>query len=132
MLRACKCQKWKSRFCTCLALTFIFSKITTLWVCEILGNFMKNWYFVKKPLNLSSNLKMLLHICDTYNWCDYQLHTTFHFYFIDFLVKTDSFPNFAFITVKSPSVTQRLVSQENAFTKGKNLLLFFSQTYRLK
>ena len=29
-----------------------------------------------------------------------------------------SLPNFAFFTVKSPSVTQRSVSQENAYKKS--------------
>ena len=31
-----------------------------------------------------------------------------------------SLPNFAFLTVNSPSDTQRLVSQENAFKKSKH------------
>ena len=31
-----------------------------------------------------------------------------------------SLPNFAFFNVKSPSVTQRSVSQENAFKRSKN------------
>ena len=33
-----------------------------------------------------------------------------------------------FFTVKSPSVTLRLVSQENAFKKNKNLSPFFHKT----
>ena len=33
--------------------------------------------------------------------------------------------NFAFFAVKSPSVTKRLVSQENAFKKSKNSSPFF-------
>ena len=39
-----------------------------------------------------------------------------------------SLPNFAFSTVKSPSFTQRSVSQENAFNKSKNLSPFFRKT----
>ena len=36
--------------------------------------------------------------------------------------------NFAFFSVKSPSVTQRLVSQENACKKSLNLLPYFDKT----
>ena len=63
---------------------------------------------------------------NTYN-CDYLQHSTFHFNLIDFQLRQISFPKFAFFTVKSPSVTQRSVSQENAFKKSKNsfLLPFF-------
>ena len=44
------------------------------------------------------------------------------FYFIDFQLNVQIFlPNFAFFTVKSPNVTQKLVSQENAFKKSKIL-----------
>ena len=55
-------------------------------------------------------------ICDTYD-CDYLPHTTFRFYLIDFQLNTDSIPlsSFGFFTVKSPNVTERYVSQENAF-----------------
>ena len=35
------------------------------------------------------------------------------------------FPNLVFSTAKSPSVTQRSVSQENAFKKSKTRHLFF-------
>ena len=34
-----------------------------------------------------------------------------------------SLPNFALFTAKSPSVTQRWFSQENAFKKSKNQVL---------
>ena len=55
-------------------------------------------------------------LCDTYN-CDYLKHSTFGFkFYIDFQLNTDfPFQFCVFFTVKSPSVTQRLVSQENAF-----------------
>ena len=55
-------------------------------------------------------------MCDTYN-CDYlkhMKHSTFRFNLIDLQLNTVSLPNFAFFTVKSRSVTQRSVSQENA------------------
>ena len=56
---------------------------------------------------------------DTYN-CDYLKYSTFHFNLIDFQLNTD-FPSqffFFFFTVKSTSVTQISVSQENAYKKS--------------
>ena len=78
-------------------------------------------------LHLSLNLTSLLHTCDTYNF-DYLQHITFRFYLIDFQLNTDFPSQFCgFFTVKSPSVTQRSVSYENAFKKSKNPSpLFFS------
>ena len=70
-------------------------------------------------------------MCDTYN-CNYLKHSTFHFNLIDFQLNTDfSFPNFAFFTVKSPGVTQRSVSQENAYKELKPVE-FSSQNYRFR
>ena len=126
--------------------------------------------------NYSSNLKVLVHICDTY-YCNYLTHTTFRFCLIDFQLElilpsslglrnpTDhttsreaarpscsrsqgfsemgwwwwliqsyfqlntDFPyQFCIFTVKSLSVTQRSVSQENASKKNKNHFVFFPQT----
>ena len=56
-------------------------------------------------------------MCDTYN-CDYLQHSTVRFNLIDFQLNTDFPSNFAFFTVKSPSLTQRSVSQENAYKKS--------------
>ena len=72
-------------------------------------------------------------MCDTYH-CDYLPYIRFRFYLIDFQLNRDFllFLNFAFVTVKSPSITQRSVSQENAFKKSKNPVAFSSQNYRLK
>ena len=58
-------------------------------------------------------------MCDTYN-CDYLKHSTFRFNLIDFQLNTDFSSQFCggFFTVKSPSVTQRSVSQENAYKKS--------------
>ena len=59
------------------------------------------------------NLKILLHMCDTYN-CYYLKHSTFQLN--QFSVKYRfAFPILRFFIVKSPSVTQRSVSQENAY-----------------
>ena len=64
-------------------------------------------------------------MCDTYH-CDY-----LHAHHISFLLNRFSvkcefpFPILRFLTVKLPSVTQRSVSQENAFTKNKNPSSFF-------
>ena len=58
-------------------------------------------------------------MCDTYN-CDYLKHNAFRFNLIDFQLNTDFTSQFCgvFFTVNSPSVTQRSVSQENAFKKS--------------
>ena len=57
-------------------------------------------------------------MCDTYNY-HYQKHNTFRFNFIDFQLYIDfPFPILRFFTVKSPSVIQRSVSQENAYKKS--------------
>ena len=41
-----------------------------------LGQFRENLIFCQKLFNSSSNLKILLHMCDTYD-CDYLQHSTF-------------------------------------------------------
>ena len=56
-------------------------------------------------------------MCDTYN-CDYLKHSIFRFNLIDFQLNTDFPSQFASFTVKSPSITQRSVSQENAYKKS--------------
>ena len=53
---------------------------------------------------------------DKYN-CDYLKHSTFRFNLIDIQLNTDFPSQFCVFTVKSPSVTQRSVSQENAYKK---------------
>ena len=53
---------------------------------------------------------------DTHDY-DYLKHSTFCFNLIDFQLNTDS-PSQFFLTVKSPSVTQRSVPQENAYKKS--------------
>ena len=63
------------------------------------------------------------------------LCTTHHILFLlnQFSVNTDEIPlpSFAFLTVKSPSVTQRLVSPKTVFKKEQKPATF-SQNYRLK
>ena len=61
----------------------------------------------------------------TFPYCDHLPYTTFHFYLIDFQLNIDFPSQFCVFTVKSPSVTQRSVSQENAFKKSKNPSPFF-------
>ena len=67
-------------------------------------------------------------MCDTYN-CDYLQHSTFCFNLIDFQLNTDFLSQFCIFTVKSPSVTQRSVSKENAFKlkRAKTHRLFFTE-----
>ena len=47
-------------------------------------------------------------------------HSTFRFNLIDFQLNTDFPSQCCVFTVKSPSVTQRSVSQENAYKKSLN------------
>ena len=49
---------------------------------------------------------------------DYLKHNTFRFNLIDFQLNADFPSQFCVFTVKSPSVTQRSVSQENAYKKS--------------
>ena len=66
-------------------------------------------------------------MCDTYN-CDYLKHSTFRFNLIDFQLNTNSPSQFCVCTVKSPSVTQKSVSQENAYKKSQNRSPFLHKT----
>ena len=56
-------------------------------------------------------------MCDTYN-CDYLKHSTLRFNLIDFQLSTDFPSQFCVFTAKSRKVTQRSVSQENAYKKS--------------
>ena len=62
-------------------------------ICEYveLGQYRENLIFCQYLLNCSSNLKIILHMCDTYN-CDYLKHSTFRFNLIDFQLYAD-FPS---------------------------------------
>ena len=95
-------------------------------MCEIWGNFLKNWYFVNncsvKVQIKKSFLKYATHMVVI-------KHRTPHFvsiYLIDVQLNTDFAFKFCgfFFTVKSHIVTQRLVSQENAIKKSKNTSTF--------
>ena len=73
-LRAHNYQKWKGRFfiCPChkiywveavgLSLSIILLNLRFLWVGDIWGNFMKNWYFVNNHFIKVQIKKNLLHI----------------------------------------------------------------------
>ena len=56
-------------------------------------------------------------MCGTYD-CDYLKHSTLRFNLIDFQLNTDFSSQFCVFILKSPSVTQRSVSQENAYKKS--------------
>ena len=67
-------------------------------------------------------------MCDTFN-NDYLQHSTFCFNLINFLLDTVLPSQFCIFYCKITfSITQRSVSQENAFKKSKNLLLFILKT----
>ena len=53
-----------------------------------LGQYRENLIFVNNCLIKARIKKILLHVCDTYNY-DYQKQSTFRFNFIDFLLYID-------------------------------------------
>ena len=148
----------KSRFLTCprhkiymveaVGLSLLYLK--NYDVCEYVKFWVISWKFdilLTTSISKFEIWKSLCILCDTYN-CDYLPHTIiFRVYSINFRLNTD-FPSqfcgvflllFCFVLFfyrqhgKSPSVTQRSTSQENAFKKSKNLSPpFFSQNYMLK
>ena len=88
---------------------------------------MKIWYFVYNCLNkvwISKSFCSMTHII--------VIFVAHHISFLPnrFSVKHKfTFPILSFFTVKSPSVTQRSVSQENAFKKSKKQSPFFRKTF---
>ena len=79
LLMANNLQKWKSRIltCPCHKIYRIEAVGLSFSNCTFKNPIFVNiWNLGKFRENLSSNLKILLHICDTYNW-DNLLHTTF-------------------------------------------------------
>ena len=92
-------QKWKRVFLTCLCHKIYRDEAVGLKICKYswknlifvkmwnLGQYHENLIFCQL-FNWSSNLKILLHMCDTYN-CDYLKHSTFRFNLIDFQLNTD-------------------------------------------
>ena len=103
-------------------------KITIFVKMWNLGQYLENLIFCQWLLNWSSNLKILLHVCDTYN-CDYLKHSTFCFNLVDFQLSTDFPSQFGVFYRKiTYRVTQRLVSQENAYKKSKTRRPFLHKT----
>ena len=102
-LTAHKWQKWKRVFLTCPCHKIYRDEVVGLRSCKYtwkitifvkmwnLGQYRENLIFCQQLLNWSSNLKILLHMCDTYNF-DYLKHSTFRFNLIDFQLNTD-FPS---------------------------------------
>ena len=96
----------------------------------IWGNFVKIWYFVNNCLIQVWIWKFfcpcVIHIivvtCSTAHF----ISTKSIFRYIQI-----SLPNFAFFTIKSPSITQWSVSQVNAFKKSKNPSPLFRRTIGL-
>ena len=113
-------QKWKRVFLTCLCHKIYRDEAVGLKSCKYtwkitilvkmwnLGQNRENLIFCQYLLNWSSNLKILLPMFDKYN-CDYLKHSTFRFNLIDIQLNTDFPSQFC--------VTQRSVSQENAYNK---------------
>ena len=96
-------QKWKRVFLTYPCRKICRDEAVGLKSCKYtwkitifvkmwnLGQYRENLIFCQYLLNWSSNLKILLHMCDTYN-CDYLKHSTFRFNLIDFQLNKD-FPS---------------------------------------
>ena len=92
-------QKWKRVFLTCPCHEIYRNKAVGLKSCKYtwkitifvkmwnLRQYRENLIFCQYLLNWSSNLKILLHMCDTYD-CDYPKHSNL----IDFQLNTD-FPS---------------------------------------
>ena len=96
-------QKWKRVFLTCPCHKIYRDEAVGLKSCKYtwkitifvkmwnLGQYRENLIFCQKLLNWSSNLKVLLHMCDTYD-CDYLKHSTFQFNLVNFQLNKD-FPS---------------------------------------
>ena len=122
-------QKWKRVFLTCPCHKIYRGEAVGLKSCKYtwkitifvkmwnLGQYRENLICCQQLLDWSSNSKILLHMCDTYNY-DYLKHSTFRFNLIDFQLNTDFPSQFCVFNVKSPSVSQRSVSQESAYKKS--------------
>ena len=139
-LTAHNLQKWKRVFLTwpchkiyrdeavCLKSCKYAWKITIYVNMCNLGQFRENLIFCHNCLIEVRIYKFFLHMCGIYN-CDYLQHNTFRFNFINFQLNTYFPSQFCVFTVKSPSVTQRSVSQENAFKKSRNPSPFFTELW---
>ena len=69
------------------------------------------------------NLKILWHICGTYD-CNYLPQTIFHFFLIDFQFNKDFPSKLCIFYCKITSITQRSVSQEKCYKKSKSPSFF--------
>ena len=90
-----------------------------------LGQYRENLIFCQQLLNLSSNLKIRLHIYVTHiivNIC--HTYTTFRFYWIDFYLKRFSFPILLFFTVKSPTLLKDRFLKKMLLKRVKTRRLF--------
>ena len=91
---------------------------------------LKFWYFVNNCW--SSNLKILLHMCDTYN-CDYLQYSIFRFNLIDFQLNTD-FPSQFCISYRKNhlALLKDRFLKKMLLKRTKTHRFFFSQNYKLK
>ena len=98
-------QKWKRVFLTCPCHKIYRDEAVGLKSCKYtwkitkfvkmgnLGQYLEILIFGQYLLNWSSNLKILLHMCDTYNF-GYLKHSTLRFNLIDFQLNTDFLSQF--------------------------------------
>ena len=111
-------QNWKKNYSCYATAIYRDEAATILWKLQFedvkFGVFLEKSIFCQYLLNLSSNLRIILHTRYSYN-CSYILHSKFCFNRVKFF----PFPICVF-SAKSPNITQRLVSQETAFKKSKH------------
>ena len=110
-----------------LKIPIILENFQFLWICEIFGN---SWKMDILPITALIKVRIWRF------FCTHVTHiTVINFYPANFVstksifsYKQISLLNFAFFSAKLDSVTQRLVSQENAFKKSKHLSPFLHET----
>ena len=107
-----------------LKIPIILLKIWFLWICEIWGYFVEIWYF---PNNCLIKVwiwkKKFLHILTHLVLIIYRTPHFLSYFLLNRFSGKYRFPFpilQGFFTIKSPSVTQRSVSQENAYKKSWN------------
>ena len=113
LLTAHNWQKWKSRFLTCPCHKIYRVEAAGLILLK-LRFLLSMWVFF---------CTYVMHIIVINHCTPHFVSTKSIFGYIQIFLT-----NFAYFTIKSPSITQRSVSQENAFKKSKNPLAFCCKT----
>ena len=88
--------------------------------------FTKSYNFARVAPSLSSDLHILLHICDTSNY-DYQAHTIFRVCLIDFQLNTDFPSQFCvfYRKIKDRFLKKKKKKKKKLFKRAKTQRVFF-------